>query len=1148
MNRISLLLDKLQRKRWPIELIGIICVSLIIWLIGPNLDFEGSRPLSDVLPRLIIITTVVALWMISVAVRRRLIERNSSKLADGLLSTSQSEIDSKAELQILDSRFREALDVLKKTSQRRWYGGSYLYDLPWYIIIGPPGAGKTTALLNSGLELPLNQSLGQEPVKGIGGTRNCDWWFTNEAVLIDTAGRYTTQDSRKDVDSRAWLGFLSMLRKYRPRYPVNGIIVGTSVSDFASLSQAELDNQAVKVRSRIQELYKELGIQLPIYLVLTKADMMAGFTEFFADLDVAHRKQVWGMTFPPNVNGCADDLQNVFRSEFDLLVDRLNRRLLTRLNHERGLIQRSLINGFPQQVASLKEPISEFLKRAFSSTRYESPIMLRGVYMTSATQEGTPIDRIVSALSSKLGIYGRGSLHHRNGGRSYFIERLLKEVLFAEQHIGISDDRRSRRLKLIRACSYGGIAVSVLGLAFAWSISFTRNEIYLEKLNRLISDYRASATAQFSDQRPIEHINRARDIAYVYGAMNGETPWLMGMGLYQGHKLENASRSAYIRVLHRRFLPTLHQQLRNHLQDGSLNASDRMISLYLYQMLHGVYPVDLDLLRSWHKSDWTSRYSKDPSLVESLYSHLDSMLSSPLPELAYDPAFITMARDSVCSTSPHLQVYARFEKEADALGIAPLDLDRLGASGKNYIQSSSESYVPAVYTSDAYNRIYTQNGRTITSHVLGLRSKLCGPHASNPSVDDILGRVKVIYDDEYASHWKRFLDGIHLKKTDSLAETLDMLRSLDGRQSSLRLLAEQIHKNTGPLLKSAPIHMVAIERAEASKLSGLSMGMDSEGGEFTKSLDFLTEHLTQLTEYIESIVNSQGTDEAAFRAARLRMAESSDAIGHALKQSSRMPAPFNRILSDAALQVWSNVLTSAKSHIESTWRASVLPECKQVAAGRYPFHRSANQETPLFDFGRYFGHGGTLDKFTDTYLVPFYTADWRPRTKDEMDLPISETALTSFRLADRIRKSYFSQGGQTPMVEFEIQPYRLSETSSGCLLSIDGQDLQYRFGPKQWSRLRWPGPATGRARVVCLTRDSSSTLSRTETGAWAWFRLLEGAITESRGQTQYRVEFRWPPSSPDHSTLWGQYDLRTSSRDHPFNTDMMVRYSCPATL
>ncbi len=111
----------------------------------------------------------------------------------------------------LRERFEEAVATLKQ--QRR--SGHSLYDLPWYVFIGAPGSGKTTALLNSGLKFPLEQRMGKGALQGVGGTRNCDWWFTDEAVFLDTAGRYTTQDSDAASDSAAWGEFLALLRKYR---------------------------------------------------------------------------------------------------------------------------------------------------------------------------------------------------------------------------------------------------------------------------------------------------------------------------------------------------------------------------------------------------------------------------------------------------------------------------------------------------------------------------------------------------------------------------------------------------------------------------------------------------------------------------------------------------------------------------------------------------------------------------------------------------------------------------------------------------------------------------------------------------------------------------------------------------------------------
>ena len=291
-----------------------------------------------------------------------------------------------------------ALRLLKKARGTR----GYLYEQPWYAIIGPPGAGKTTALLNAGLRFPLAAEMGQGAVAGVGGTRLCDWWFTENAVLIDTAGRYTTQDSDAAVDRGGWEAFLDLLKRTRTRQPLNGVIVAIALSDIAQASADERLAHARAIRRRVTELEARLGARIPVYAMFTKADLIAGFTEFFDDLDREKRAQVWGTTFPLGIDEAGPVAS--FAGEFRALVERLDARLFDRLQAERGPDRRALIAGFPAQVASLEQPLMAFLQEAFGGSRLDRAPLLRGVYLTSGTQEGTPIDRLTGALARGFGI------------------------------------------------------------------------------------------------------------------------------------------------------------------------------------------------------------------------------------------------------------------------------------------------------------------------------------------------------------------------------------------------------------------------------------------------------------------------------------------------------------------------------------------------------------------------------------------------------------------------------------------------------------------------------------------------------------------------------------------------------------------------
>ena len=182
------------------------------------------------------------------------------------------------------------------------FSRQYLYQLPWYVIIGAPGAGKTTALVNSGLHFPLADRFGKTALRGVGGTRNCDWWFTNDAVLLDTAGRYTTgKPARRRCRRMAKLRRAA--EKYRTRQPINGVMVTISVADLLSDSAEARAAGASALRKRLIELHEQLSIHFPVYVLVTKTDLLNGFMAYFGSFDKAQRDQIWGFTFLTNARG-----------------------------------------------------------------------------------------------------------------------------------------------------------------------------------------------------------------------------------------------------------------------------------------------------------------------------------------------------------------------------------------------------------------------------------------------------------------------------------------------------------------------------------------------------------------------------------------------------------------------------------------------------------------------------------------------------------------------------------------------------------------------------------------------------------------------------------------------------------------------------
>ena len=324
------------------------------------------------------------------------------------------------ETESMRARFQEASAML----------GDRVDGLPWYVFIGAPGSGKTTALLSSGLKFLLPSAASGSAVPGVGGTRNCDWWFTEEAVLIDTAGRYTTQDSNARADAAAWHGFLAMLKELRRQRPLNGAFVTASVTDLMLWSKPERAKFSGHVRMRLAELYAALGSRFPVYLLVTKIDLLAGFLEFFGEFDPERRDQVWGTTFELEVDSVT--LEQRYAAEFAPLEARLNAEMLAHLHEERDLQRRAAIYRFPQQFHPVGPLVGEFLAQAFTAQVEHRAPQLRGVYYTSGTQQGNPIDRVLGTLARTFSLERAKSVERGGTGKSYFIGKLLREVVLRE--------------------------------------------------------------------------------------------------------------------------------------------------------------------------------------------------------------------------------------------------------------------------------------------------------------------------------------------------------------------------------------------------------------------------------------------------------------------------------------------------------------------------------------------------------------------------------------------------------------------------------------------------------------------------------------------------------------------------------------------
>ena len=281
-------------QTWVWTLLLLLSSALLIWWVGPLLAVDDYKFWADASARLLTISGLCLLWglcMVFVSWRAGVRKKEAEDSETGkerlrreaLIDASHKE---------LRTRFKEALRTLKTSSVYRGRSERWRDELPWYLLIGPTGSVKTSLLDFSGLDFPLNK-IDRKLTRDTSGTRHCDWYFAEHGVLIDTAGRYLTQNETH-ADATGWSTLLGLLRKRRRERPLNGVLVTLPVDTLFSGDEKKLSDLAEQIRVRLQDIHQTLHIEVPVYLVLSKADKLLGFTEFFEQLSREESDQVFG--------------------------------------------------------------------------------------------------------------------------------------------------------------------------------------------------------------------------------------------------------------------------------------------------------------------------------------------------------------------------------------------------------------------------------------------------------------------------------------------------------------------------------------------------------------------------------------------------------------------------------------------------------------------------------------------------------------------------------------------------------------------------------------------------------------------------------------------------------------------------------------
>lgn len=552
-------------NRTVLGIIGLIAASAFILLSAKTLQLALFWAV--VLVIVIVLTWVTVWWLRRRRAREAALGMDSIMQMEADRGVAQASPAKKAETEAVRKRLNDAVATLKKSKLGEASGAGALYELPWYVVIGNPAAGKSSAIVNSGLRFPFAEK-GEVVIQGIGGTRNCDWFFTTEGILLDTAGRYAVHEE----DRGEWLGFLSLLKKYRPKAPVNGILIVASVPELTRNRPEFVINLAKQIRERLQEITSQLEIFAPVYLMFTKVDLIEGFVEFFGDSDVSERGKVWGATLPYDEEGKSEPVA-AFDEHFDKLFDGLKEASISQMALYRGNALGPGVLTFPVEFAGLRPALRAFVATLFEDNPFQFRPIFRGFYFSSALQEGQAASVSSDQIAERFGLKPPGKTRTTApslGG--FFLRDLFSKVIFADRNLVRQFmGRTKRRLRLAAfAC-----CVAVMGLALGgMTWSYIGNQKLIDNVQADLDKAVKLQEGRIDLASRMEALEILQDRIAQLGQYRDDTPLALAFGLFRGEQIEQALRREYFAGIQEIMLKPVAASLEGLLTETNRRASE----------------------------------------------------------------------------------------------------------------------------------------------------------------------------------------------------------------------------------------------------------------------------------------------------------------------------------------------------------------------------------------------------------------------------------------------------------------------------------------------------------------------------------------------------------------------------------------------
>ena len=519
---------------------------------------------------------LVGLGIGALFIRKVILMRREQRFVQQVIEQDEEHLKTlagkeKDEMKELQERWKEAIEALKRSQLRKF--GNPLYVLPWYLAIGESGSGKTTALSSAHLSSPFVEV---KRTSGISGTRNCDWWFFEQAIIIDTAGRFAIPvDEGKDKEE--WQKFMTLLVKYRKKEPLHGLIVTIAANKLCEASPEILEKDGKNIRRRIDELMRVLGVKFPIYVLVTKCDLVQGMTQFSEHLPEQSLNQPMGVInqkLTTDVGAFLDLTMNT-------IGERLKNLRILLLHQPQSKVVDPGFLLFPEEFENIKRGLTSFMNGAFQVNPYQETPILRGLFFSSGRQEGSPFSHFLNAI----GMIGEKEILPGTS-KGLFLHDFFAKILPTDKKLFAPTRRAIEWRTLTRNLGVTSWIVLCIAACGLMSFSFVKN---LRIIRGVSHEFARPPVLTGNMMANLLTMDRFRQTILTLEQQN-QYWWIPRFGLNESIKVEIGLKEKYCKQFQNGFLVSFDKEMANVLPRlvNSPYTSEDVLGQYIVHLVRRI--------------------------------------------------------------------------------------------------------------------------------------------------------------------------------------------------------------------------------------------------------------------------------------------------------------------------------------------------------------------------------------------------------------------------------------------------------------------------------------------------------------------------------------------------------------------------------